>query len=180
MVQPSTPSYTVPAHRLPAPGTYRLDPARSSTTFTTRHLFGLGKVTGSLAVQDGQVTIAADAAESTVEATLLADSFQSASTGRDKVAKSPGYLDAAGHPHLTFVGTGMVQLGQRWVVRGTLTARGVPAPVELTITDIAEDRDTVTVHATATVDRTAHGLTKGKGLAARDLQLQVTAVARRT
>lgn len=65
-------------------------------------------------------------------------------------------------------------------MRGTLTARGVPAPLELTIIDITEDRDTVTVHATATVDRFAHGLTKGKGLAARHLQLQVTAVARRT
>lgn len=123
MVQPSTPSHAVRPHRLPAPGTYRLDPARSSTTFITRHLFGLGKVTGSLAVQDGQVTITADTATSTVEATLLADSFQSASAGRDKVAKSPGYLDAAGHPHLTFVGTSLVPQARV----GWCAARSPPA-----------------------------------------------------
>lgn len=177
---PSTPSHAAPAVRLPAAGTYRLDPARSSTTFTTRHLFGLGKVTGSLAVLHGQVTIAADPAASTVEATLLADSFQSASAGHDKVVKSPGYLDVDGHPHLTFASTALVRAGQGWLVRGTLMARGVAAPVELTVTDIAEDRDEVTVHATATVDRYAHGLTKGRGLAARRLQLQFTAVASRT
>ncbi len=180
MTTSSTPNSTAPAVSLPAAGTYQIDPARSGTTFTTRHLFGLGKVTGSLAMLDGQVIIAAEPAASTVEATLVADSFQSASAGRDKVVKSPGYLDVDRHPHLTFASTALVRAGQGWLVRGTLTARGVAAPVELTVTDIAEDGDEVTVHATATVDRYAHGLTKGRGLAARRLHLQFTAVATRT
>ena len=175
----STPDLAAPTG-LPAAGTYQMDPARSSTTFITRHLFGLGRVTGSLAVLDGQVTIGADPAASTVEATLAADSFQSASAGRDKVVKSHGYLDVDGHPHLTFASTVLVGNGEGWLVRGTLTARGVAAPVELTITDITEHHDEITVHATATVDRYAHGLTKGKGLAARRLHLQLTAVATRT
>lgn len=177
---PSTPGHAAPTVSLPAAGTYRIDPARSSTTFTTRHLFGLGKVTGSLAVLDGKVAIAADPTASTVEATLLADSFQSASAGRDKVVKSPSYLDVDRHQHLTFASTALVRAGQGWLVRGTLTARGVAAPAELTITDIAEDGDEVTVRATATVDRYAHGLTRGRGLAARRLHLQFDAVARRT
>lgn len=55
-----------------------------------------------------------------------------------------------------------------------------PYVIVTTVTDIAEDQGAVTVHATATVDRYAHGLTKGKGLAARRLHLELTAVATRT
>ena len=182
MTTHSTPSSRLAASsvRLPAAGRYQVDPARSSATFTTRHLFGLGKVTGSLALLDGQVTVAADPAASTVQATLASDSFQSASAGRDEVVKSPGFLDAGSHPHLTFASSSLVQDGPGWLVRGTLTVRGVAAPLELTVTEILEDHDEVAVRATATVDRYAHGLTKAKGLAARRLQLQLTAVATRT
>jgi polyisoprenoid-binding protein YceI len=35
---------------VPAAGRYRLGPARSSVTFRTRHLFGLGVVSGTMAV----------------------------------------------------------------------------------------------------------------------------------
>ena len=180
MTMPRTPRPAAPTVGLPAAGTYQVDPARSRITFTTRHLFGLGKVTGSLAVLDGKVTITADPTASSVAATLAADSFQSASAGRDKVVKSPGYLDVDGHPHLFFASSALVQNGRGWQIPGTLTARGVAAPLELTITDITETQDQVTVHAMATVDRYAHGLTKGKGLAARRLRLQLTAVATRT
>lgn len=166
--------------RLPAAGSYEVDPARSSATFTTRHLFGLAEVTGSMALVDGQVTIAADPVVSTVRATLASASFESASAGRDAVVASPRFLDAEAHPHLTFTSTSLVPDGQGWLVRGALTVRGASAPLDLTVTEISEDRDEVTVRATATVDRHAHGLTRAKGLAARRLQLQLTAVATRT
>lgn len=179
MPVPNTPSSETPSPTLPASGTYRLDPARSSTSFTTRHLFGLAKVTGSLAVIDGQVTVATDPAASTVIATIAADSFESASAGRDKVVKSRGYLDVDNHPQITFASTAVAQDGQTWLVRGSLTARGVASPIELTITDIVENHDEVTVRATATIDRYAHGLTKAKGLAARRLHLQLIATATR-
>ncbi len=176
MTSPSTPSLV----GLPVPGSYQLDPSRSGTTFTTRHLFGLGTVVGSMAVLDGQVTIAADPASSTVQATVSADSFQSSSAGRDEVVKSRGYLDVDSHPHLRYDSASLVANGQSWLVRGTLTVRGVAAPLELTVTDLSEAHDEVTVRATAVVDRYAHGLTKGRGLAARQVRVQLTAVAIRT
>ena len=37
----------------PAPGTYRIDAARSAITFTTRHLFGLGPVRGRFDLREG-------------------------------------------------------------------------------------------------------------------------------
>ena len=180
MTTHNTPRLAASKVRLPAAGSYQVDPARSSASFTTRHLFGLGKVAGSLTLLDGQVTVAADPAASTVQATLASGSFQSASAGRDKVVRSPRFLDVDRHPHVTFTSTAVIQDGPGWLVRGTLTARGAAAPLELTVTDISEDHGQVTVRATATVDRYAHGLTKAKGLAARRLQLQLTAVATRT
>jgi polyisoprenoid-binding protein YceI len=32
---------------IPGTGTYHLDPSQSTITFATKHLFGLGKVTGT-------------------------------------------------------------------------------------------------------------------------------------
>ena len=42
---------------VPAPGRYRIDRARSSVTFRTRHLFGLGVVSGTMAITHGEMTI---------------------------------------------------------------------------------------------------------------------------
>lgn len=39
-------------------GTHCIAPARSSVSFTTRHFFGLGRITGSLAVVDGEIHVA--------------------------------------------------------------------------------------------------------------------------
>jgi polyisoprenoid-binding protein YceI len=41
------------ARQAPQAGRYALDPARSSVTFETRHMFGLGRVRGTLEVTGG-------------------------------------------------------------------------------------------------------------------------------
>ena len=41
----------------PQPGHYDIDPDRSRVTFATRHLFGLGRVKGSLAIRGGLAQI---------------------------------------------------------------------------------------------------------------------------
>jgi len=51
---PATQSAAIAA---PAPGTYRIDAARSAITFTTRHLFGLGAVRGRFDLRDGEIRI---------------------------------------------------------------------------------------------------------------------------
>lgn len=99
----STPGPAAPQVRLPAAGCYRVDPARSSASFTTRQLFGLRKVTGSLALLAGQVAVAADPAAATVYATFASDSLRSASDSREEAVKYPRFLDVDSHPHLTKV-----------------------------------------------------------------------------
>ena len=39
--------------QIPATGTYRIHPASSSVSFTTRHMFGLGAVKGTFGVRFG-------------------------------------------------------------------------------------------------------------------------------
>ena len=51
---------------VPAPGTYSIDPSHSSATFQVRHL-GLSKVKGSFESFSGDVVIAEDPTESSVE-----------------------------------------------------------------------------------------------------------------
>ena len=43
---------------IPPAGTYKVDPGASSVTFATRHMFGLGGVTGSFKLLSGEITIA--------------------------------------------------------------------------------------------------------------------------
>src|SRR5712691_12007738 len=51
-------STTSTAVQAPPAGRYAIDPAGSSVTFVTKHMFGLGKVRGRLKVTHGVITIA--------------------------------------------------------------------------------------------------------------------------
>jgi polyisoprenoid-binding protein YceI len=48
---------TSPAVQAPPAGRYAIDPAGSSVTFVTKHMFGLGKVRGRLEVIRGVITV---------------------------------------------------------------------------------------------------------------------------
>jgi len=49
---------TSTAVQAPPVGRYVIDPAGSSVTFVTKHMFGLGKVRGTFKVTRGVITIA--------------------------------------------------------------------------------------------------------------------------
>ena len=53
-------AHTIPAAavQIPAAGIYQLDPAASTVTFATRHIFGLAPVKGTFRLVSGQITIA--------------------------------------------------------------------------------------------------------------------------
>ena len=63
------------------------------------------------------------------------------------------------------------------MLRGQLTVRGHSAPVELAVTESRASGDGLTLRGTTRIDRYAFGLTKKKGLAARYLDLEITAQA---
>ena len=148
-----------------------LVPDRTTVRFTTRHLFGLSAVAGTVALAGGSVT-SRDGELLGIEAELDMTSFASASRARDKAAAAERLLHVAAHPRATYRSTAVERRDGGWLVHGELTARGVTAPVDLLVD--APDPAGGRVHATARVDRFDHGITLPTALAARHLDVDVT------
>ena len=170
---------SVPSSAIETPkaGIYQIDPEGSSIAFTTKHMFGMGTVTGKFALVSGQIVITEPVSSSHVEAAASAHSFHSASRMRDGQVKSAKFLDAEAYPEIRFTSTELVRDGDRWLVRGKITARGTAAPVELTLVESSAVTAGLTLRATGKVDRYAHGITKMKGMAGRYLTLEINARA---
>jgi polyisoprenoid-binding protein YceI len=164
----------------PAPtvGHYRIDPSRTTVRFSTRHLFGLGAVSGTVSLRAADFSVT-EPSSATVQAVLDAASFDTGNPRRDTDVRSAKYLDVTAYPDITF-NSQQVRLHEgKWVAVGTLTAHGVAAPVDLTIDELRRDDGKLILRASAKIDRYAHQVTAGKGLAARWLTVEVTAIARR-
>ena len=174
------PSSITQHNGMPAAGRYRLDPSRSSVTFRTRHLFGLGAVSGTMRIVSGEITVDPAVPQATVVAALDAASFSTGSRARDRDVRSPRFLDAENYPHLTFRAGTLSQSGGRWMLAGELTVREATRPVTLAIEQIeaaGPDGNGFRARATVRLDRYAFGLTAAKGMAARYLDIDVTAAA---
>ena len=165
---------------IPAAGNYQLDPAQSSITFKTRHLFGLGPVDGRFDLRSGSVVVAVPVSASLVVAAVEAGSFLTGNPVRDEKVRSADFLDAGKHPEIVFTSTAISETDQGWVLRGEITARGVVAPVALDVLEVGVEGDVVTLRASGTVDRFAHGMTKMKGMAGRYLNVSISARAVRS
>lgn len=162
---------------IPPAGTYQVDPAASSVTFATRHMFGLGAVTGSFKLLSGEIIITDPVTSSTATAVIDAASFATGSAARDKDVKSANFLHVQDHPEITFRSTELEESGEGWVLRGQITARGRAARADVALSEVRADTNGLTIRATCRVDRYAHGITKKKGMAGRFLDLEITARA---
>ena len=155
----------------PQPGHYDIDPGRSRVTFATRHWFGLGPVSGSFAVRGGVADVADPVESSAVYAEIETASFRTRSRARDRAVLSPRFLDAAGHPVMTFRSERIESGGQ--VLTGTLTVRGTTRPVTLAVSRCEASGGSFTARASTRVDRTEFGISAARGLAGRYLSLTV-------
>jgi polyisoprenoid-binding protein YceI len=165
--------------QIPAAGAYRIDPRQSKITFHTRHMFGAGKVTGTLNLVEGAIVIGDPVTSSTARASADVASFKTNSAKRDKDVTKPNLLDTAQFPTMDFESTSVRQVDGQWTIAGQLTARGQGSPLELTVVDSAVSGDTVKLTATGVVDRYAHGITGGKGMVARRLRIELDVTASR-
>jgi polyisoprenoid-binding protein YceI len=157
---------------LTRPARFVLDPEASTVTFRTKHLFGLGRVTGTIAVRSGEIVLAGD---SSVSAVLDATSFGTGNDRRDQDVRSARFLDAERFPNLTFRAQGMD--GSR-ALTGRLTVRSETVEVPLTVESLDLVAGVLHGRATARVDRFAFGLTAARGMAARYLAVELAVVGR--
>jgi polyisoprenoid-binding protein YceI len=114
--------------------TWEIDSGHSSANFTVKHMMvtnvkgGFGKVTGSLNLDDKDVT------KSSITATIDATTIDTRHEQRDGHLKSPDFFDVAKHPNLTFKSKKVEKAGEgKLKVTGDLTLRGVTKEVVLDV-----------------------------------------------
>ncbi len=123
-----------PAAQIPGyvAGTWDLDPVHSSIGFVVRHLM-VSKVRGKFTTFEAQVVTAPNPLESTATAAIDLSSVDTGNEQRDNDLRSTNFFDVETHPMMTFASTGIRPDGDRFIVDGELTIRGVTKPVSLTV-----------------------------------------------
>lgn len=110
-----------------------IDTAHSEVAFKVRHLV-ISTASGKFTSFEG--TVEADKDDFSDAKISFSADVNSITTGneqRDGHLKSPDFFDAANHPKLSFVSTGVSKKGSDYIVKGDLTIKGATRPVELTV-----------------------------------------------
>lgn len=140
-------------------------------------MFGLTTVHASLRLRAGEVHIAREPSNSTVQASIDAASFASGNAKRDRDVTSTDLLDSAVYPEITFTGQSTRPRGPGWAVQGSVAAHGATDPVEVYVDQAGFEDDIAHFHATARIDRTRFGITNKKGMVGRYVDLIIDAFA---
>ncbi|ANY08108.1 YceI family protein [Pseudonocardia sp. HH130630-07] len=119
---------------LPAPGTWRIDAQHSSIRATALHL-GISRIHGRLRRFSGRVEVIDPFEASRVEVAIDAGSVDSDEPDRDAHLRTADFLDVGAFPSIGYAGTGLTRHDvTHWTVHGTLSLKGVSAPVDLAVT----------------------------------------------
>jgi polyisoprenoid-binding protein YceI len=144
-------------------GTWIINPENSDISFVVRHL-GVTKVHGRFNDVTGQVMTGESSAQSSVTATINADSIDTGFPARDDFIKSDDVLAVAKHKELRFTSSGIRSANGEFLVDGELTIRGTSRPVTLTVDvgGIAEDpvekRTVLGMSVTTSIKRADFGI----------------------
>jgi polyisoprenoid-binding protein YceI len=115
---------------VPAPGVFTIDPSHTYIGFVARHMM-VSKVRGSFTSHEGQIVIAENPLESSVEVTIDPQSVDTRDETRDNHLRSPDFFEVENHPSITFKSTGLSLDGGRLSLSGDLTIKGVTKQVTL-------------------------------------------------
>ena len=111
--------------------TWTIDTVHSEIGFKVKHLV-VATSTGKFTAFEGTiVTEKDDFTDAKISFSADIDSIHTGNEQRDGHLKSADFFDAANHPKLTFVSTGIVANGSDFTVTGNLTIRGTTKPVTL-------------------------------------------------
>ena len=144
---------------------WKIDPMHSEADFAIKHM-AISTVHGSFHGLSGVITFdPADAAKSSVEATIPIATVDTGVAPRDNDLKSPRFFDATQFPTMTFKSTSVHKAGDHYDVTGNLTLHGVTKPVVLKLEELGKPQtgmDGKSVHrgftATTTINRQDFGL----------------------
>jgi polyisoprenoid-binding protein YceI len=116
---------------IPEAGTFAVDTSHSAAAFAVRHLM-VSKTKGRFTDFAGEINIDDDPLKSSVAVTIQAASITTGDEQRDGHLRSADFLDVDNHPTLEFKSTSVRHAkGDKFVVDGELTVRGVTKPVTL-------------------------------------------------
>lgn len=108
------------------PGTWTLDPAHTSASFTVRHA-GISKARGQFSDLEGALIVADGGQDLAFDVTLKTASISTSNTDRDNHLRSGDFFDVEQYPEITFVSTKLE--GDK--LTGDLTIRDTTKPVVL-------------------------------------------------
>ncbi len=118
---------------LPTTGTFVLDKSHTEVGFFVRHLM-VSKVRGRFTDYEGEIVVADDPAQSSVEVTIQAASITTNDEARDNHVRTNDFLAVEEFPTLGFKSTKVeLSSGGDWKVNGDLTVRGVTRPIVLDV-----------------------------------------------
>ncbi len=156
------------------PGTYTIDPARSGVRFTATHVFGIKPVGGTMRVRGGTLMVAGEPRRSTVSAEIDAASWQTDDAKRDKDVRGKRFLHVERFPAIGFRSTAVIRSGEGWQIAGVLSVRGGSTDVVLDLTEMEPTTTGYRFTATARVDRVAAGISTGRAIIGRHVDVTLT------
>jgi len=114
-------------------GTWTIDPAHSSITFSVRHLM-LSKVRGRFSEFSGSITVPGNGIP-VVSATVDVGSVDTGNKERDQHIRAADFFDVENFATATFTSTTLRDGGYagRYVLAGEFSLRGVTKPITLTL-----------------------------------------------
>ncbi len=139
-----------------------LDTTHSSVEFSVRHM-GLATVRGRFEDFTVDAEVNEQGEPTRVKAVIDAASINTGTADRDAHLRSADFFDVENYPSITFESTSIERRGDKYVIEGDLTMRGVtkPASFEAEVSDFVKDpwgNPRLAAEATGKINRTDWGL----------------------
>ena len=112
-------------------GTWDIDPAHTEVGFVVRHLV-VTKVRGRFAQFSGTIVTGDNPLDSTVDIEVDLNSITTNNEQRDGHLRSADFFEVESYPTMTYKASGARQDGDKFVLDGELTLKGVTKVVPLT------------------------------------------------
>jgi polyisoprenoid-binding protein YceI len=142
-------------------GDWALDPARSTATLRSKHMWGLAPVKGVFRSIEGGGTVS-PAGEVTGQIALATEALDTKNKKRDAHLRSADFFETEKYPAITFTLDKLVPADEGVTVSGHLTVRDQSGPISFSATVALAGDGEVALDATVLVDRSEFGVTINK------------------